>query len=102
MTDPRARLQQGLAIVPHQFRGGVQLWVLAALRPGSFLCAVLANDLAAAVAYAGPGALEALPDIVHCLKHYCPAECWGAPVNVERWRELGGLDGIDLEPVEAV
>ena len=71
--------------VPISILQGLRQYALDHIPTGSFLYAVLANDLCRAVAHADPDnriAFCAIADyVVHCL----PAACWGSPAAVERW-----------------
>lgn len=54
---------------------------------GAYLTAVLANDLADAVARADEGSLAAVRDTMSWLCNYAPPECWGSPEKVQQWRD---------------
>lgn len=57
--------------------------------PGSFLTAVLENNLKEAVARADEESLDALPHIVAWLYDRAPNVAWGSPKHVHDWQGLG-------------
>jgi hypothetical protein len=78
------------AEIPHHMRNTAELYLLHGVRPGSFLEAVLENDLAGAVGRAdhyNRGALAAWVDwCFWCL----PSRAWGSREAVAKWRGLEG------------
>jgi hypothetical protein len=80
----RARLAESL--VPAHLHAGLVEYIAARRPVGSFLTAVLANDLRAACGrgdeWARAGGLFAL---VTFLFNYAPGQCWGTPALVEAW-----------------
>lgn len=76
------------AAVPLHLHRGLADFIAHGITPGSFLLAVLRNDLAAAVFAAGDdiGIVE-LRALVKFLKWSAPAECWGTPARVNAWIE---------------
>lgn len=52
---------------------------------GSFLTAVLQNDLVTALGKADPTNLRALPAIVSYCYNYLPPDSWGSKENHDRW-----------------
>ena len=57
------------------------------LPTGSFLRAVLENDLMRAVGHADPESLAALKAICQFIYHELPGSCHGNPVKVQHWLE---------------
>lgn len=57
--------------------------------PGSFLLAVLRNDLKGCVDYGDDECLKTLPDIVRLLVNEVPVQCWGSIDKVEAWLTRG-------------
>lgn len=55
------------------------------IEPGSFLTAVLENDLAEACARADMHNRRKLYEWVYYIYNECPGECWGSPEKVEAW-----------------
>jgi hypothetical protein len=80
-------LQQRLARsdVPAYLHTGLVQYLVDRCPTGSFLCAVLENDLLHACAYADPESRLALADLVLFLIDYAPATAWGSPARVRAW-----------------
>lgn len=75
--------------IPTHLRAGLQRYLLHGVRPGSFLCAVLTNDLRDAVLRAAdPETLAAIPQIVKLLVHDAPGTASGSPAIVDAWIAL--------------
>jgi hypothetical protein len=58
------------------------------LEPGSFVKAVLSNDLAGAFKTADTASLRGLEDILGYCRWKIPATCWGSPAKVKNWRGI--------------
>lgn len=71
--------------VPDHLRGGLLLYLQHGILPGSFLQAVLINDLAQAVLRADPEALFGLRAVVEFLLWNTPADSWGSRERVLAW-----------------
>lgn len=71
--------------VPDSLHDGLRLYLDAHIQPGSFLLAVLRNDLAGAVKAADDDCQRALAAIVMWLYWNAPAACWGSPAAVTTW-----------------
>lgn len=79
--------------IPEHLQPGLERFVLQGIRPGSFLCAVLSNDLAGAVMRASDHtALAALQALGAWLYNEAPASCWGSTAAVDAWIERGGSE----------
>ena len=85
--DMDAQLEAGLSIcaVPPQLREGLLRYVRQGIPTGSFLRAVLTNDLADACRRADPYCGMHLPNIIQWLDAYAPAECYGSAEKVYEW-----------------
>jgi hypothetical protein len=86
-TTYRAHLRRRLieGQVPETLHDGL-IEYFAARRPtGSFLEAVLMNDLTQAVSRADPMNRCCLAEIVLFLFNYAPSPAWGSPAAVEAW-----------------
>jgi hypothetical protein len=97
--DYRAHLRRRLREndVPESLYSGL-IEYFAARRPtGSFLRAVLENDLREAATRADPINRFVLADIVEFLNAYVPSTAWGSPAAVEAW--LAGTSSVP-EPFE--
>lgn len=73
------------AKLPEQFREGVQLYIEHGIQPGSFLRAVICNDLREAVNRADAHALEVLPELVRFFYWEAPAKCHGSHYKMTMW-----------------
>lgn len=71
--------------VPEHLRAGLVRYFSDGILPGSFLQAVLSNDLAAAISRADPVALRGLETIVAFLANVAPARAWGSRAAVLAW-----------------
>lgn len=70
-------------------REGVQLYIEHHLKPGDFVCAVLANDLRETCARADFWNLRRLPEIVAWFHDHAPTQCWGSREKVSAWLAKG-------------
>jgi hypothetical protein len=68
--------------IPQHHLHSIRLYVEHGCQPGSFLTAVLSNDLKGAVTSADTESLAALPAIVRYCYHELPWEVWGSPERV--------------------
>jgi hypothetical protein len=70
--------------IPQHHLHSIRLYVEHGCQPGSFLTAVLTNDLKGAVRYGDDESLAALPAIVRHCYNELPFSVWGSP---ERFNE---------------
>lgn len=77
--------------IPAYMRGGLSRYVFDHIPPGSFLQAVLENDLRAAVERADHINQQLLPQYVKLLYNHAPMSCWGDPERVAAWLKPGGV-----------
>ena len=75
-----ARLQ-----VPTHLQQGLMRYVYQHVATGSFLRAVLENDLAQAAMRGDPVGRYHMANIVDWLFEYAPSDCWGSPAAVTHW-----------------
>lgn len=80
-------------LVPEHLIDGLDAHVQNGRKTGSFLFAVLANNLRDAVLQADAKSLEGLPAIMGWLHNEAPSQCWGSPEKVNGWRARGGYFG---------
>jgi hypothetical protein len=73
--------------IPERMAGGLQRWIERGIPPGSFLTAVLENNLSEAVGRADAENLANLPAYVGYLYNEAPGACWGSPQKVRAWAE---------------
>jgi hypothetical protein len=71
--------------IPQHCQDGLVDYVNSRILPGSFLCAVLHNDLAKAFVYADDHNIDAIGAYVAFLYTHCPAHCWGSVEKVNRY-----------------
>ena len=86
------------AIPPHM-REGLVRYITTGVITGSFLSAVVSNDLQGAVGNADSENLPLLPLYVQWLYNRAPMPAWGSPSNLTEWRNCGGLNKKRGEPV---
>ena len=79
--------------LPAHMQHGMKLYVEKGIAPGSFLTAVLCNDLMEACARADDTNLYALPTYARWLYNRVPATCFGSREAFEAWIAKGGLEG---------
>jgi len=79
--------------LPESLKGGMQRYIEHGIEPGSFLGAVLRNDLMGSFAHADMQNRYLLFDIANWLYNEAPSLCWGDKAKVKSWLEKGGMDG---------
>ncbi len=79
-------------MVPHHTKAEIDRYVKDRIITGSFLHAVLSNDLFGAVIKADDFNRIALPDIVSYIHNNAPMGCYGSAQVVEDW-----IEGKDLK-----
>lgn len=97
-TDPvglyRAHLGDAadrLATLPEHMLPGIVRYVLFGVKPGSFLCSMMAGDIPLAMRRADAANVAALPSYVEFIRSGCPSNCRGGSRSVRDWCEAGGL-----------
>jgi hypothetical protein len=90
VTDPRDP-----ALVPAPIADSVRLYLEGGRRPGSFLAAVLDNNLKLAALKADPANARVLVAIVFHLHTTLPESAWGSPSVVAAWTAHRGLAGLE-------
>lgn len=78
-------MTQPVTFVPEHMRDGISRYIEQGIRPGSFLTAVVQNDLREAIGHADDINLTALPTIVAWFYNYAPALCWGSTERMMGW-----------------
>jgi hypothetical protein len=74
-------------MIPQYTLDSLTRYVEHGIPPGSFLCAVLENNLVRAVGRADRENLAALPEIVKYIYNELPSTCWGSPARVNEYIE---------------
>jgi hypothetical protein len=73
---------------PEHIRPNIARWVENGLPPGSFLEAVLKNDLLLAVAFADEINIRSLPAIVAYITRFVPPAAYGSFERYEEWMRM--------------
>lgn len=81
----RVQMEEYLEYLPEHMHGAVERYLFHRIEPGSFLCAVLENNLKEAVARADSINRAALSDIVIFITNGLPSVCHGNPTKVAAW-----------------
>ncbi len=84
----------GIEKLPYHMRDAMSRYVLDGHPVGSFLRAVLSNDLETAFMHADDTNRLCMIDFVTFLHDYAPDECRGSVERVRAWQARGGLNGI--------
>ena len=72
-------------ILPEHCREGMILYIEYGVIPGSFLTAVIENDLVHSFAYADDINIKRLFDYAGFLYNECPSQAWGSKEKVAAW-----------------
>ncbi len=86
-------IAQGLTLIPSQMHGAVERYLMQGIPPGSFLTAVLENDLVGSFGRADGENLEAMKGWADFIYNYLPTGCHGSPEVVDDWITSGGWNG---------
>lgn len=80
--------------LPQHMQEGMRAYVERGQVPGSFLRAVLENNLYQAFVQADDINRRCMVDYAAFLESGLPAAAWGSAKEVDAWIELGGLEGL--------
>lgn len=83
--------------VPAHMHDGYVLYLLHGVPPGSFLEAVLSNDLREACARADTDNQRTLYQHVYFLYNYAPQSCWGDAKTITGWLKAHRLTTATVE-----
>lgn len=72
--------------IPPRMMDLIEQWVKHAAEPGSFLTAIIQNDLKQAVANADEENVHNLAAYVSYFYNEVPIACWGSPKAMEQWK----------------
>lgn len=72
-------------LIPDHMHDALRSYLEMGLLPGSFLTAVLENDLKGAFGAADHINASRLKDYVSFLSNFAPSSCWGSPEKVAAW-----------------
>lgn len=80
-----ATLEETFKKIPPHMLEGLKRYTEHHLEPGSFLCAVISNDLVGAVNWADVDNIQILHVYVMWLIKNAPDESWGSREKLHRW-----------------
>lgn len=81
------------SIIPEHMRGAMKRYLEDGIPPGSFLQAVLCNDLKGAVSRADQINIQYLKEWAQFMMWELPAACQGSEERYRNWINMGGLNG---------
>lgn len=81
--------------IPEYMHEGLVLWILEGIKPGSFLRAVLSNDLRGAVVTADGENRKAFVHYIEFLVNAAPEGCYGNPAVLTNWKGLRHVSSGD-------
>lgn len=81
------------SMLPEHMRGGARLYIENGVPPGSFMMAVLKNDLTGAFGRADQTNLQYMREWCDWLYNQCPSVAWRTDENINAWIKQGGLNG---------
>lgn len=84
-TYPLDRIAEGAHLIPDYMIGAVRRYILQGIPPGSFLTAVVCNDLREAFARADDVNAQHMHGWVRFFYNYAPSGCWGSPERYNNW-----------------
>lgn len=84
---------ENLEELPFHMRGAMQRYIENGIPPGSFLEAVLCNDLMGALGKADSENINTLRNYGVYLYSFAPSNCFGSRQIYRDWVESGGLEG---------
>lgn len=71
--------------IPDHMMDALKRYTERGRRPGSFLCAVISNDLQSACENADDQNIHLIPAYVAWLYNEAPGGCWGSPEQLKAW-----------------
>ena len=78
-------------VIPDYMMDGLRMYIDHGVEPGSFLTAVICNDLSDACGRADETNLRNLPAFVAYLYNEAPSPCWGSRAKMDAWMERAAL-----------
>lgn len=78
--------------IPQRMMSGIKKYVEYGVKPGSFLSAIICNDLKTAVGKADGENIRNLPAYVAYFYNETPGECWGSRTAFKAWIQAGGIN----------
>jgi hypothetical protein len=89
-------------LIPLRMHGGIIRWILIGQMPGSFLSAIIKNDLRDSIGYADDENITRLSAYIQFFYHHAPTGCWGSKEKVLQWEQDGGLRKVKSVPLRLV
>ena len=71
--------------IPDYMQSGIELYINKGIPPGSFLTAIICNDLTTAVGQADNVNISNIPAYVNYFYNEVPSFCWGSKEKVIAW-----------------
>ena len=90
---PAANYQFNEYAIPDYMGGGVDRYIEHGIEPGSFLSAVICNDLFEAIGRADEQNTRNLPAYCAYFYNEAPGACYGSKEAMKAWIEKGGIKG---------
>ena len=87
--------RDGRLQIPLYMHEGLINYVVHHIRPGSFLQALISNDLFAAASKADDVNKDHLYEYVVFFYNWSPGACWGSPEKMEAWIKQGMEENAD-------
>jgi len=87
--------REGLYLVPNHMHDAVINYIEKGWEPGSFLQAVIENDLSGAASRADLANQKCLFEWAQYFYGYAPRTAWGSPQAYDRWVKHKGLEGLE-------
>ena len=84
------------ALIPLPILTALERYLTERIEPGSFLMAVLENDLSAAMMYGDDATLEHCPALVRYLENEVDPRAWGNEDAVKEWLAAGRTRLVEL------
>ena len=80
--------------LPLHMQDGARLYVEHGVQPGSFLTAVICNDLLQSLGKADDINRAAIWDWCNFFYNDAPSTCWGSPAKMDAWIAQGGMNAV--------
>lgn len=92
--NPKYDLIPEYELIPEHMREGVRLYIEMGLTPGSFLFFLLADEKWTDVLSMADDINKQSIYKWRMFFNTIPMGCWGSRESVQRWMEVGGLNGL--------
>jgi hypothetical protein len=83
--------------IPDHCKEGLRAYIEKGEPVGSFLSALLSNDLKRTYEKADDTNIGRVKNYLMFLYNEAPSECWGSPDKYAGWQQRGGLNGLPSE-----